>query len=194
MADCTGGIVACWIASQVDIITNVANSMKPIQRMVTGAAYLIGVLFIVKAIISLKAFGESKTMMSSSHSFKEPMVFLVVGALLLYFPTLVQVLLNTAFGNSEYAQILAYGPISSGSSAINTLFGESSALGAALTVIIQTIGLIAFVRGWVIIAKSASQGQQAGGFGKGMVHVCGGILAMNIIGTLQVINNTLYGT
>jgi len=59
---------------------------------------------------------------------------------------------------------------------------------------IQIIGLVAFVRGWMMIAKSASQGgHQQGGFGKGMMHVFGGVMAINIVSTLNVINETLFG-
>ena len=45
-----------------------------------------------------------------------------------------------------------------------------------------------------MIAKSASGGQQPGGTGKGLVHVFGGIFAINIVQTINIINNTLYGT
>ena len=100
-------------------------------------------------------------------------------------------MLVTTFGQPN---ILAYAPISSNNSSLDVLFGQDSAVGASLSIIIQTIGLIAFIRGWVLVARSASQGQPPGGTGKGLVHVFGGILAMNIVGTIQVINNTLYGT
>ncbi len=46
-----------------------------------------------------------------------------------------------------------------------------------------------------MVAKAASQGgQQAGSTGKGLMHVLGGILAINIVSTMQIVNNTLYGT
>jgi intracellular multiplication protein IcmC len=191
MADstCTGG--ACWLASQVNILTNIANSMVPVQRLITGGAYLLGCAFLFKAIYSLKIYGESRTMMSSHTSVKEPVVYLIVGAVLIYFPTAFQALMQSTFG---YQNILQYAPINSNNHALDTLFGSGSAVGRPLTIIIQVIGLVAFVRGWVLIARSASQGQPPGGTGKGFVHVFGGILAINIVGTINMINNTLYGT
>jgi intracellular multiplication protein IcmC len=189
---CNGGSVACWIASQVDILTNLANSMVPVQKMLTGGAYLMGIAFVFKAITSFKSYGESRTAMSGGGShIKEPITFLMVGAILLYFPTSFKIFMQTSFG---YSSVLQYAPINSGSDALNTLFGSGSAVGEPLSVIIRVIGLIAFIRGWVLIARSASQGQPPGGTGKGFVHVFGGILAMNIVGTINVINNTLYGT
>lgn len=193
MADptCTGGAVACWIVSQVDILTNIAKSLEPVERLLTGAAYIIGVVFAFKAIYSLKVYGEARTMMSSNASMKEPVTYLIVAAVFIYFPTGLGILLQTSFGDSS---ILEYAPVDSRNQTLNMLFGPGSVVGRPLTLLIQVIGLIAFIRGWVLIARSASQGQPPGGTGKGFVHVAGGILAINIVATLEVINNTLYGT
>lgn len=187
---CTGNQISCWISSQIDVLTNIAQSMESVQRMVSGAAYLIGMAFAFKALYSLKSYGEARTMMSSSSNIKEPLMYLFVAGMLIYLPTGFQIMLNTTFGAN--ATLLAYaGP---NNQTVASLFGQDSAAGAAITIIIRTLGLIAFVRGWVLIARSASQGQPPGGTGKGLTHVFGGILAMNIIGTLDVIDNTLYGS
>lgn len=186
-----GGSVADWITSNADIIINIAKSLIPVERLITGLAYVIGVFFAFKAIYSLKSYGESRTMMSSHASMKEPLVYLLVAGMFIYFPTGLSILLNTTFGSPN---ILGYSPVDSQNPTINALFGSDSVVGQSLTIIIQVIGLIAFVRGWVLIARSSSQGQTPGGLGKGMVHVFGGIVAMNIVLTLEIINNTLYGT
>jgi intracellular multiplication protein IcmC len=191
MATCTSGTVSCWIATQANILTNLANSLAPVERLITGGAYLMGCAFMFKAIYSLKIYGEAKTMQSGSTSIKEPLIYLIVGAVFIYFPTGFAVLMQTTFG---YQNVLQYAPVNSGNQALDTLFGSGSVVGKPLAMLIQVIGLIAFVRGWVLIARSASQGQQPGGTGKGLVHVFGGILAINIVGTLNMVNNTLYGS
>lgn len=190
-ANCTGGSAACWIASQVDILKNITASLAPVERLITGAAYLMGLAFAIKALHTLKMYGESRTMMSSNTNMKEPLMYFLVAAMLIYLPTGVEIVMNTTFG---YSSPLAYAPVNSRNSALDTLFGQDSAIGASLAMVIQVIGIIAFIRGWVLVARSASQGQSPGGMGKGLVHVFGGILAMNIVGTLEIINNTLYGT
>lgn len=189
--DETGCGVTCWLTNQVDILANIAKSMEPIERLVSGAAYLIGILFALKAIYSLKVYGEARTMMSSNSNIKEPVTYFLVAGILIYLPTGFQILMNSTFG---YANVLAYAPINSNNQTLSTLFGPNSSVGRPLSLIIQVIGLIAFVRGWVLIARAASQGQPAGGTGKGLMHVFGGIMAMNIVGTIQIINNTIYGT
>lgn len=175
---------------QVDIITNVAASMESVEKLVTGAAYLIGMTFAMKAIYSLKVYGEARSMMAQSSSIKEPVVYLLVAGLLIYFPTGFEIMMNTTFG---YSSVLAYAPVSSQNPLLAGLFGQDSPVGQSLALIIQVVGVIAFVRGWVLVARAATHGQPPGGTGQGLMHVFGGVLAMNIVGTLQVINNTLFG-
>jgi len=169
------------------VLVNLANNLLPVQKLITGAAYLIGIAFAVKALYSLKVYGEARTMMSSNTSIKEPVFYFMTSAFLIFFPTGLDVILETSFGDTN---ILSY----SESSAAQALFGGDNDLGNALVIIFQTIGLYAFVRGWVLIARAASQGQPPGGTGKGLMHVFGGILAVNIVGTVEMINNTLFGS
>jgi intracellular multiplication protein IcmC len=172
-----------------NILANIAESLIPIERLVTGAAYLIGIALIMKGILTLKNHAESRGQ-GGSNSIKEPFVYFFVGGMLVYFPTGFEVLMNSTFG---YSNVLAYAPQNSQSPLINALFGSNSTIGADLALFIQVVGVFAFVKGWLLITRSAGTGQPPGGTGKGMMHVFGGILAMNIVGTLQVINNTLYG-
>lgn len=172
-------------------LTTITSSLLSVEKLITAGAYLMGISFIVKAIYSMRALAEAKAQQSAHGSLKEPVFYLVSGAMLIYLPTAVHLFLNSTFGQG--AQILAYAPIESGSSALNKLFGQGSSYGVVIALVVQVIGVIAFIRGWVLIARSASQGQPPGGTGKGLAHVFGGILAMNIVGTLQVVNNTLFG-
>lgn len=170
-----------------NIFVNFANSLGPVYKMVTGAAYVMGIAFAFKALYSLKVYGEMRTMMSGNTSMKEPLTYLLIAGMFIYMPTGFAVLMNTMF---EQSNVLSYSQ-SSMSGAMGALFGSGS-FGQALTITVQTIGVIAFVRGWVIVGRSAGQGQQPGGTGKGIAHIIGGVLAMNIIGTMQVISNTLF--
>jgi intracellular multiplication protein IcmC len=173
-------------STQTTVLVNLANSLLPVQNLITGASYLMGLAFALKALLTLKMHGESKTQMSSQTSIKEPVFYLLIAGMLIYFPTAFDVIMNTSFG---YTSVLAYGD----SDVVSSMFGGDSELGNALVIIIQTIGLYAFARGWILIARGAGQGQQPGGTGKGLMHVFGGVLAVNIVGTVEMINNTLFG-
>lgn len=184
------GSITDFITSQANVLYNIATNLAPVQNLITGMAYLIGLMFAFKALYSLKVYGEARTMMSANTSVKEPIIYMIVAAVFIYFPTGMDIMLMSTFGSTN---ILTY-PVNSSNQTINTLFGSGSSVGWSLRIIFQTIGLIAFVRGWVLVARSGSQGQQPGGMGKGLVHIFGGILAINIVGTIEIINNTLYGT
>lgn len=192
MSDCAGGggSISCWIAAQADILTNIANNLAPVERLITGSAYLMGLAFAFKAISSLKHHGERASAQQQA-GMKEPLVYILVAAVFIYFPTAMSILMKTTFG---YSSVLAYGSLNTQNPTLNTLFGPSSEAGRSLSLIIQVIGLIAFIRGWILISRSATHGQSPGGTSKGIMHIVGGILAMNIVGTLEVLNNTLYGT
>lgn len=191
MADGVTGTFVNWLTGHANVLQNIANTLEPVEKLITASAYVMGIAFGVKALQTLKVYGESRTMMSSHGSLKEPLIYFLVSAVFLFVPTGLNVVLSTTFGSSN---ILQYAPINSQNSAIYTLFGPGSTVGWSLTKIIQVIGLIAFIRGWILIARAAGQGQQPGGTGKGLMHVFGGILAINIVQTLTIINNTLYGT
>ena len=179
-----------WLSDQANILHNLAANLAPVERLTTGAAYLLGLTFALKAIHGLKVYGEGRTMMSSSTNIKEPLVYFIVAGVLIFFPTGMGMVLNTTFGSSS---ILAYSSIASGNNWLTDIFGAGqSDVAKSLVIIIHVIGIFAFIRGWVLIARAASHGQPPGGTGKGLMHIFGGILAVNIVGTIHVINNTLF--
>lgn len=179
-----------WATQNVDVLRNLATNLLPVQTLIKGAAYILGLVFAFKALYSLKTYGEARTMMSQHGSIKEPLTYLFVAAVLLILPNTLETLLSATFGSPN---ILGYAPMNSQNQTLNTLMGGGSEAGRSIVIVIQTIGYIAFVRGWMLVAQASSQGGQPGTMGKGFIHVIGGILAINIVGTLQIVNNTLYG-
>jgi intracellular multiplication protein IcmC len=173
----------------VDVLQNIASNLIPVQGMLSSTCYVLGILYAFKAVYSLKVYGEARTMMSSGASVKEPVINLLVAAVFLVIPQSLKVFLASMFGASN---IMEYAPITTGNPTLTALFGNAQ-LGQSLTIIIQTVGYIAFIRGWILVARSSAHGQQPGGLGKGLMHVFGGILAINIVKTLQIVMNTLYG-
>ena len=57
----------------------------------------------------------------------------------------------------------------------------------------QFIGFLAFLRGWFIIAHSGQPGVQPGSISKGIIHIVGGILAINFLPLVNAIHNTIVG-
>lgn len=179
-----------WYTGTTNVLHNLADSLLSVEKMLTGGAYLMGLAFALKAVMTLKSHGEQRSSMGAS-SLKESGIYLFVAAMLLYYPTAFEVIMNSTFG---YSNVLAYAPLNTTSPLLGSIFGSDNVVGSSLTIIIQVVGLVAFIRGWVLIARSSAQGQGAGNVGKGLMHVFGGVLAMNIVGTLEVFQNTLFGT
>ena len=81
--------------------------------------------------------------------------------------------------------ILAYNQLPAGFNFTGTNGGQ------AILKLLQVIGVISFVRGWVLLARSQGQGSQPGSMGKGVIHIFGGVMLMNIVATVNIVYNTL---
>lgn len=174
----------CTNASWPDIqqmFNNIGQSVPPLWSMVVGLAYIFGLAFIMRGVYALKVYGDMRTQMSSSSNLKTPLVLLLVGSALIFLPTTKAMMLTTifAYGDPMPLSYITSNPLWSGQST------------QVLLRIVQLVGLIAFVRGWVYLAQTTSHNPGQHTFGKAMTHIIGGILAVNIEGTREVLMGTL---
>lgn len=161
-----------------DMINRIATQIPQLMRLVTAFSYVMGMYLIFMGIMKLKQYGESRTMMSQSHELKGPVIFIAVGAMLLYFPTSVQVGLSTFFAEpSPYGYLEG---TDEWSGFINNAF-----------MVIQLFGVIAFVRGLLLLSRLGGHGGQQDTFGRAMTHIIGGIFCINIYQFIKVILFTL---
>lgn len=158
---------------------NLSNSIPSLWHMVVGLAYLFGVAFIFRGVYALKIYGEMRTQMSSHSSMRVPVTLLLVGTALLFLPTTKAIVLTTIFAYSD-PMPLSYTPS-------NPLIDPQAT--QALLQFVQLIGLISFVRGWILLSNTENRGQS--NFGKALTHIVGGIAAINIEGVRQVLQATL---
>ena len=154
----------------------------PIIRFIVATAYVIGLWFIFGAIVTLKKLGQQTMMQHQSIS--GPLIKLIVGLLLLYLPGVIDVSLWTIWGYGVGEEsLMTYEP------GLSDPFGPAKEGAIA---IVRVVGYVSFVRGFVILSRSGAQsGAQPGTFGKGLMHIIGGMLAINIVGTIRIISNTL---
>lgn len=83
------------IPTAAEMLQNISDQLPLIMRLTTAIAYVMGLYFVFYGLLKLKQFGEARTQMSQEHHLKEPLIMLVVGALLLYLPSSVEVGLST---------------------------------------------------------------------------------------------------
>jgi intracellular multiplication protein IcmC len=161
------------------MITNLSKAIPNLMQFVTALAYVMGMYFVVEGIIKLKKYGESRAGMSGEGNLKGPMMYLGVGAALMFLPSSVQVGMSTFWENpTPYAYVTD--TLDPWSMLIQNIF-----------LIIQLIGTIAFIRGLIILSHVGGQGSQPGAFGKAMAHIIGGVLCINIYQFIQAVLNTL---
>ena len=101
-------------------------------------------------------------------------------ALFLYLPTAIDSGQETLFGART---ILSYSPGSAvseqGRQALDTVIQ-----------FVQLVGLWAFIWGWVLLNRAHARGYDPGLGGKGLAHIVGGSLCINIVATLQGLAQT----
>lgn len=182
-AGCLVAASSANAASAPDVATmliNFSEAVPNLMRLVTALAYVMGFFFIMKGIMSLKQFGEQRSTSSSSHehSLAKPLMIITVGALLLYLPASVQTGLSTFWTSPN-----PYGYLPSSDnnwlSLIDSVF-----------MVIQLVGVIAFMRGLVKLTHTTGHGQP-GEFAKAMAFIISGILCINMYQFLQTIFTTL---
>lgn len=161
------------------MITNFAASIPNLMRLVTAAAYVLGMSMIIASVMGMKHFGELRMMSSREHGVWGPLIGLMIGSAMLYLPTTVETVLSTFWQSTNpYAYITE-----------NT--AANAALVNACYSIIQLIGTIAFIRGLMILRQSGSERGQPHMLGKGLTHLIGGILCINIYGTLNTLEESV---
>lgn len=166
---------------QVDaqsMLVNFAATAPNLMRLVTAVAYVLGTFFMIAGIIKLKHMGEMRTMMSHEHSVKGPLLLLMVGAMLIYLPTTVQIGMSTFWTNPN-----PFGYDIEGNQWMEFF--------NVIIIIMQLIGVIAFIRGLIMMAHLGGGGGHQGGFAKAITHIIAGILLINLFQFVQVVLSTL---
>lgn len=170
----TGGLDATFLDDEI----------QDIKNFLFALCYIIGISFIFTAIFSLKKFGQQGAFMQDTKAgILGPTIRLFMG---------VAFMAVSQFLDIFYETIWGYNVAESQSIELTTdQLGLADAI-TPLKNIIYIIGLVSFIRGWIILVKATSAGQaQPGTVSKGAIHIIGGVLAMNIQGTVQMIQESM---
>lgn len=160
----------------VTILGNISQSLYPVQHLITGGAYILGIIFCYIAITKFKKIADHTTQSPSQEHMYTPMMYLVMGAVLLFLPTAMSVMANTVFGDGNVLTYTNYDR--------NNIFSVTG-------LFVRTAGLLWFVRGCVLVAHSSEPGNKDGA--KGLAFIFAGIIAMNFDNTISIINSLLAG-
>ena len=167
------------------IFNNISENIEPIKQFLIAMCYISGLGLTFHAIMKLKKFGFKTAMMHVEVSVVTCFAEFFAGVGLIYTPSLIASLNWTFFSQGETMSVLDY----------------DSGRGASFDVylrpilgIIQIIGIISFLKGWLMLGKIGQQGTQPGTISKAITHIVGGILAINVILMIKVVNATMFST
>lgn len=146
----------------------------PVQHLIAGLAYLIGLVFFFVGIQHLKKIGDARARSGSHEKMFVPLSYFVAGAALVFLPSAISVLSNTAFGTGSVLQYTNFNRVN---------------IYQTMGVLVKTAGLIWFVRGAVLLAHASQPGVQEGP--KGLVFLIAGIMAINFDTTIAMFNTAL---
>lgn len=150
------------------MIENIAETVPSLMLFTTALSYVIGFYFVFHALLLFKKFAEQRTQMSGEAKMAGPLLYLFVGAALIYLPSAVRSGMTTFWVAPH-----PYG-YETGSTDAWAIF-----IGACFN-IIQLIGVIAFIRGLVILAHVGTGGGQQATVGRAAAHIIGGIFCIDI--------------
>ncbi|CAL7959974.1 intracellular multiplication protein IcmC [Gammaproteobacteria bacterium] len=159
------------------LLSALQANLEPVILLTKAVGFVLGFSMVISAIIDLKKIGQSQS--GAEGAVGGPLFRLALGIALIYYPFTISVGVATFTGTSS---IQAY-PISGSGTFLPAKQGALK--------LIQAVGYVSFIRGFVTLSHSAKPGAQQGSVGKGIVYVIGGILAINIVATMQIIGNSL---
>lgn len=169
-----GGSGSAGGADLSDMIINFVDDVKqPIISGVVAVAFVLGVFYIGRGLFKAAKYGQDPR----THSMPIIVGHMAFGALLLVLSQSLGSMLTTIFGTSEIASFSGIS-WSGGGSGGGDMTKANDAIKAAI-IFFQLVGLIAFLRGWVIVKQSVEGTSQAT-VGQGLTHVIGGAIAVNM--------------
>src|ERR1700722_671006 len=84
------------------------SNLGPVYRLVIALSYVMGLWFIADSIFRLKKYGQARTMMSTNASMAKPVLLMIIGAAMLYFPSFLNVSIASLWVNASSSSILKY--------------------------------------------------------------------------------------
>lgn len=152
------------------------NNLVRVGQIVNIISIGMGVFFILVGFFKLKRYGEMRTFMSQQMTILAPMLYLLVGSLLLYLPTTLHLFASMVWTNTNPMQP---NPDRGAFYFINAMY-----------VFIRLLGVIGIIRGLAGLASAGGQGQP-GKITKSFLFILGGIMSLHITGTINIIKSLM---
>lgn len=167
------------------MLNNLTAAFTNVRQLILAISFVCGVTLLVRGVMMYRIFANQTFGSAQRGELAGPLVHMVIGAILMYYPSTVKTTLTTIFGTNTITpadEILAYESVQDSE--------KWARISSVVVMYLQLIGYIAFIRGWIILSKMGHSGAQPGSIGKGLIHVIGGILLVNVVATFQILATT----
>lgn len=167
--------------SSTDLSTMFANFASSGSALIKLAYYISGIMGAFLCVSSVFKLVQVYGGTGGQITVKTPIVTFLAGVALIAFTSTLNTVDATLAMSGGGAGDVLIGGGSSGSATI------SAALNGVFT-LIQLVGYISFIRGWLLINQYGQGKNEA--LGKAIIHLVGGALAINVMWTAQILANT----
>ena len=153
------------------------NNFQTLANIAETVSVMLGLVFVFSAIFQFKKMGEQRSMMGQ-HSAAGPVIMLVCGAALLILPQFIGAAALAFWG--QQSDVMYTG----GPTGYHPLIPP-------ILMLVRLVGVVAFIRGIVMLSKTGSQQGQQGQLGKALTHIFSGILCVHIMQTIDLLQTIL---
>lgn len=159
--------------------------------------FIIGILIMFQSLVRLSRASQFSGGFSPTQSlYAGPLVGFIIAGALIGLPDTWLAFNSTIFDGKADDSVLRYSGVAFSSVTLGpvtlTAGATFDSFMRVIVLIIQLIGWIAFVRGLLMI-KRAADGTGQASYGTAATHILGGIMASNLIATVDVIQQTVCG-
>ena len=159
----------------LQMFANLNSSLSPVLLAVFGFSYLLGGVFVFIALRRLWKMGAG-----DPHIHTESILMgMAIAGCLIAAPTAVGADIGTFFAVNAPSPLQYSGP--GGTS--------MSAAAGAIVLFVQIVGVIAVIRGFMIL-RAVAHGNTRDTPAKGFTHIVGGAFAANVVGAALMLGNT----
>lgn len=148
------------------------NNLGILAQIVQDVSIVIGLMLVLGSIFKFKRYSETRMHMTAQLTLATPVMMVVAGVILLCLPAWLKIFLRMIWGTDQ---------LDVGGSGVFT----------PMIMLMRVTGVMAFIRGWMILAKHSGEHAQPGMVSKGFMHVIGGILSVNVVGTAHIVRSLL---
>jgi len=163
-----------------DILLNISQDFPSLIYWLNGLCTVIGISFMLLAFFKFKHLADFRTMTGGQQEVGKAFMMLAMGAIFLWMPFIINVMTYSLFG-------LTVGQLRSS----YTISPVNHQYQVAFFKMMSIIGLISFIRGWLILSSLAKGQSQPGTIGKAITHIIAGLFLYHLLAVMKIFENTM---